>query len=110
MMSVACDCPGSTPVNGFLVDGVIPSSIDTTQQGWASELFVVNRNGQDSFMIGFEFSDTVPLAYVEIVQFDFPVWGIGTSAVNVYSSNLFPAFVTDASANIGQISLTENTD
>ena len=27
-----CDCPGATPVSGFLIDGVIPS-IDTTQVG-----------------------------------------------------------------------------
>ena len=36
-----CDCPDNTPVNGTLIDGVIPS-IDTTQQGWARELFTVN--------------------------------------------------------------------
>ena len=42
-----CDCPGTDPVSGVLIDGVIPS-IDTTQQRWASELFTVNRNGQDS--------------------------------------------------------------
>ena len=49
-----CDCPGSTtPVSGVLIDDDIPS-IDTTQRGtWASRLFVVNRNGQDSFVIGF---------------------------------------------------------
>ena len=38
-----CDCPGSTPANGVLIDGDIPS-IDTTQSGtWASQMFVVNR-------------------------------------------------------------------
>ena len=40
-----CDCPGTTPAIGVLIDDVIPS-IDTTQCGtWATELFVVNRNG-----------------------------------------------------------------
>ena len=49
-----CDCPGSTPVSGVLIDGVIPS-IDTTQRGtWARELFTANRNGQNSIRIGFE--------------------------------------------------------
>ena len=34
-----CDCPGSTPVSGVLIDGVIPS-IDAAQCGtWARELF-----------------------------------------------------------------------
>ena len=105
----ACDCPASTPASGVLIDGVIPS-IDTTQQGWASELFVVNRNGQDSFMIGFDFNDIVPLAYVEIVHLDCPIWGIGMSAVNVYSSNLFPTFTPTATTNIGQLSLADNRD
>ena len=46
-----CDCPGTTPVSGVLIDGDIPS-IDTTQHGtWASGLFVVNRNGQDSLIL-----------------------------------------------------------
>ena len=39
-----CDCPGTGPASGVLIDGVIPS-IDTSQQGWARELFTVNRNG-----------------------------------------------------------------
>ena len=105
-----CDCPGNPQVSGILIDGVIPS-IDTTQHGtWASELFVVNRNGQDSFMVGFEFSNSFFLRHVEIVYLDCPIWGIGSSAVNVYSSNLFPTFVTAASTNIGMLSLAENID
>ena len=105
-----CDCPGTASVSGVLIDGVIPS-IDTTQRGtWASELFVVNRNGQDSFTIGFQFSSSFLLRRVEVIYLDCPVWGIGSSAVNVYSSNLFPAFLTAASTNIGTLSLAENTD
>jgi hypothetical protein len=50
-----CDCPGTDLVSGVLIDGVIPS-IDITQNvTWASELFVVNRNGQGSIIIGFQF-------------------------------------------------------
>ena len=106
-----CDCPGNTPISGVLIDGVIPS-IDTTQRGtWASELFVVqNRNGQDSFMIGFEFSSSFLLRHVEVVYLDCPIWGIGLSAINVYSSHHFPTFLTAASTNIGMLSLAENTN
>ena len=105
-----CDCPGNNPASGVLVDGVIPS-IDTTQSGtWASELFVVNRDGQDSFMIGFQFSNTLLLRYVEIIYLDCPIWGIGSSAVNVYSSFGFPMLTSAASTNIGVLSLAENTD
>ena len=105
-----CDCPGSAPINGSLIDGVIPS-IDTTQNGtWASELFVVNRDGQDSSMIGFLFSNTLLLRYVEIIYLDCLIWGIGLSAVNVYSSFGFPVFSSAASTNIGMLSLAENTD
>ena len=102
-----CDCPGTAPVNGTLIDGVIPS-IDISQHEWASELFVVNRNGQDSLMIGFEFSHPFFLRYVEVVYLDCPVWGIGSYAVNVYSSYVFPAFVTAASTNIGIFPLAED--
>ena len=51
-----CDYPGTTAASGVLIDGDIPS-IDTTQPGtWANGLFVVNRNGQDSIVIGLQFS------------------------------------------------------
>ena len=78
-----CDCPGTTPVSGVLIDGVIPN-IDTTQHGtWASELFVVNRNGQDSFMIGFQFEDSFFLRHVEVVYLDCQIWRTGLSSVNI---------------------------
>ena len=104
-----CDCPGTAAVNGSLIDGVIPS-IDTTQRGkWANELFVVNRNGQDSFMIGFEFSNSL-LRHVEIAYLDCPVWGTSFSSVNIYSSNVYPGFLSVASANIGNLSLADDNN
>ena len=106
-----CDCPGATtPVSGVLIDGVIPS-IDTTENGtWASELFVVNRTEQGSFVIGFQFSSSFHLRLVEVVYLDCQIWGTGLSAVNVYSSQLFPSFLTLASTNIGMLSLVDDTD
>ena len=92
-----CDCPGKPSVNGTLIDGVIPS-IDTTQQGWASELFTVNRNGQDSIKIGFQFLSEFYLRGIEIVLFHCPVQGIGVAGINAYSSFLFPAFISTASS------------
>ena len=93
-----CDCPGTTPVSGVLIDGVIPS-IDTTQHGtWASELFVVNRNGQNSFKIGFDFQTSSSyLRGIEIVLFYCPVQGFGISGVKVYSSSIFPDLFNIAS-------------
>ena len=89
-----CDCPGegegSIPISGVLIDGVIPS-IDTTRHGsWASELFVVNRtsNERDSIKIGFQFSNEILLRSVEIAYLDCLIWGIGLTAVNVFSSNV----------------------
>ena len=104
-----CDCPGNTPVSGILIDGVI-SSINTQRGTWANELFTVNRNGQDSFMIGFQFSNRFFRRHVEVVYLDCPIWGIGLSVINVYSSHLFPTFSTAASTNIGMLSLAEITD
>ena len=92
-----CDCPTNTPVNGTLIDGVIPS-IDTTQQGWASELFTVNRNGQYSIMIGFDFLLEFYLRGIEIVLFYCPILGIGITGVKVFSSFSFPQFINPASS------------
>ena len=92
-----CDCPTSIPVNGTLVDGIIPS-IDTTRGTWASELFTVNRNGQNSTMIGFEFSSEVYPRGIEIVLFHCPVRGIGVTGFKVYSSFIFPSFTSAASS------------
>ena len=87
-----CDCPGNTPVNGTLIDGVIPS-IDTTQQEWARELFTVNRNEQDSIMIGFVFLSEFYLRGIEIALFHCPILGIGITGVKVYSSFIFPSLL-----------------
>ena len=95
-----CDCPASTPASGVLIDGDIPS-IDTTQHGtWARELFTVNRNGQDSIMIGFRFRANLEfdLRGIEIVLFHCPVQGIGVTGINVYTSAVFPAFISTASS------------
>ena len=106
-----CDCPGSlsTPANGVLIDDVIPS-IDTTQRGtWATELFVVNRNGQYSFMIGFQFNTDIHLRGVEVTYLDCQIWGTGASVINVYSSYAFPTFYSSASTHIGVLSLVGDT-
>ena len=79
-----CTCPGSTPASGVLIDGDIPS-IDTTQSGtWASQLFVVNRKGQDTITIRFQFSDSLFLRGVEITFFHCPVQTIGITSVKIY--------------------------
>ena len=104
-----CDCPGSTLASGVLIDGNIPS-INTTKNGtWASQLFVVNRNGQDSFVIGFQFSDPFFPRNVEVTYLDCPIWAAGVSTVNVYSSFIFPTFLSSASTNIGALSLIGDT-
>ena len=105
-----CDCPGTAPVNGNLIDGVIPS-FNTTQRGtWASGLFTVYRNGQDSFVIGLQFSSSFFLRSVEVVYLDCPIWGTGFSAVSISSSQLFPNYLTVASTTIGWLSLVNDTD
>ena len=94
-----CDCPGTTPASGVLIDGDIPS-IDTTQRGtWASGLFVVNRNGQDSFVIGFELSSDISLRGVEIAFYNCPVQGIGVSSIKIYTSFIFPSFIIGATTS-----------
>ena len=45
-------------------------------------------------MIGFQFSSEFSLMWIEIVLFQCPVQGIGISGVNIYSSFLFPDFIS----------------
>ena len=98
-----CDCPGTSPVGGVLIDGVIPS-IDTTQRGtWARELFTVNRNGRDSIMIGFQFSDPF-LKAVELAYFDCGIWEAGITSISIHSSPTFP-WLTPIDTDIGVLSL-----
>ena len=105
-----CDCPGTTGVNGTLIDRVIPI-IDTTRRGtWASELFVVDTNGGDSLVIGFEFNDHISFRIVEVTYLDCQIWGAGTSAITVYSSFSFPTFFQLSSDPVGEISLLEDED
>jgi hypothetical protein len=96
-MISGCDCTGISPVNGTLIDGVIPS-IDTAQQGWARELFTVNRNRQNSTIIGFQFREELHLRGIEIVIFHCPVQGIGVARIKIYSSFFFPTFMSGASS------------
>ena len=100
-----CDCPGTTPASGVLIDGDIPSIDITQRRTWASRLFVVDRNGQDSIMIGFGFSDPFFLRDIKVTYFDCPTWAAGVTAINVYSSFLFPTFLSAASTKIGTLSL-----
>ena len=102
-----CDCPGNLLVSGVLIDGVIPS-INTQNGTWARELFTVNRNGQDSIMIGFEFSSVFYLREIEIVLFQCPILGIGITGVKIYSSFLFPAFVSAASTLLATLSFSSS--
>ena len=83
---------------------------DTTQRGtWATELFVVNRNGQNSFTIGFQFNTDFHLRRVEVTYLDCQIWGTETSTINVYSSHGFPNFNLLASTRIGVLSLVDDT-
>ena len=93
-----CDCPGNFLVSGVLIDGVIPS-IDTQNGGtWASELLTVNRNGQDSIMIGFQFLSEFDLRGTEIAIFHCSVVAIGITGVKIYSSFAFPHIFSEASS------------
>ena len=106
-----CDCEGSlsSPARGILIDDIIPN-IDTTQREmWASELFVVNRNHQNSFQIGFEFNTNFYLRNLEVTYLDCQIWGAGISSINVYSSHVFPTFLSVASTRIGVLSLIDDT-
>jgi hypothetical protein len=58
----------------------------------------MNRNGQGSIIIGFQFLQHFYLRGIEIVLFQCPVQGIGITGVKIYSSFIFPAFISAASS------------
>ncbi len=47
-----CQCSGNTPTNLTLIDGVCPTSVDTTKPTWARDFFAINRNGETQVIIG----------------------------------------------------------
>ena len=59
-------------------------------------------------MIGFQFNPDIHLRGVEVTYLDCQIWGTGTSAINVYSSFVFPTFIPSASTLIGVLSLVDD--
>ena len=103
----ACDCPGTSAVTGVLVDGNT-ANIDITQHGmWARELFVVNKNGQNSIMIAFQFHPPFYLRNVQVTYLDCNRWGPGASTVNIAYSYSLLGFIP--SYQIGTLSLNNDT-
>jgi len=66
-----------------LTDCVIPS-LGGFQSNWTAGLFTVNRSGQSSFHIGFDFSRPVNFTRVELDLFNCPEWGIAAQTITVY--------------------------
>ena len=63
-------------------------------------MFVVNRNGRDSIVIGFQFSISFFLRYVKVTYFNCLIWGAGVSAISMYPSFTFPSFYTVANSTL----------
>jgi len=70
-----------------LTDCVIPS-LEGFQGNWTSGLFTVNRSGQSSIYIGFEFNSSVNFTRVELDLFNCPEWGIAAQTITVYEYTL----------------------
>ena len=100
-----CRCPGDTPATGVLIDGVIPTIDVSDVNCWSKELFTVNRNEQNSAVIGFSFPSPFFLRGVELTLFNCPAWNIGASTIHVYASNAYPVFTP--SAPIGSVNITD---
>ena len=59
-------------------------------------------------MIGFQFNPDIHLRGVEVTYLDCQIWETGASAINVYSSFVFPTFISSASTHIGVLSLVDD--
>jgi hypothetical protein len=114
-----CDCGtvnttiGEESITGVLIDGVIPTSIDTLGERnaagdlvWASPLFTV-RGSADTVTLGFRFPASVVLREVELYLFHCPAWGIGAERVIIHNGASFPQFI---SSSIGSVTLTSDME
>ena len=95
---VECTVPRT---NSFLYDGVIPTLTELDGSEWASRLLTLNTSAA-STRITFDFTNTPAYGGVESVQvvlFNCPQWGIGTSIINILgtgssSADLFLGHIT----------------
>ena len=79
---VVCPMPHT---NSFLYDGIIPTLTELDGSEWASGLLTLNTSA-NSTRITFNFPNTPAyggVASVQVVMFNCPQWGIGTSSINI---------------------------
>ncbi len=85
-----CQCSGNTPTNSTLIDGVCPTSVDTTEPDWASGFFAISRNRETQIRIGFNWENGFMLRGVELKLFNCAPLNTDIRTINVWGSVTYP--------------------
>ena len=87
-----CQCFGNIPTNSTLVDGVCPTSVDTTEPTWARNFFAISRSGETQVIIGFNWNTGFMLRGVELKLFNCATLNTDIHTINVWGSIIYPTF------------------
>ena len=107
-----CDCTTVPDQNtiGVLIDGVIPT-VNTSQSGWASQLFTVYAR-KHRYVMSIRFGSNIMLREVELYVFHCPAWNIGADTINIYNALTLHRFIRqfNSAGNVILTSDMENCD
>ena len=104
-----CQCSGNVPTNSTLIDGVCPTSVDTTEPTWARDFFTINRNGETQVIIGFNWNTGFMLRGIELKLFNCAsLLNTDIRTINVWGSTNFPTF--NPTSLVGSYAATNGDD
>ena len=96
-----CQCSDGVPFTSTLIDGVCPTSVDTTEPTWARDFFTINRNVETQVIIGFNWNTGFALRGVELKLFDCATLNTDIRTINVWESINYPTFNPTVATQIG---------
>ena len=96
-----CRCSYGIPFTSTLIDGVCPTSVDTTEPTWARNFFTISRNGETQVIIGFNWNTGFMLRGVELKLFNCATLNTDIHTINVWESINYPTFNPTVATQIG---------
>ena len=87
-----CQCSDGTPFTSTLIDGVCPTSVNTTEPTWARDFFTISRSVETQVIIGFNWNTGFALRGVELKLFNCATLNTDIHTINVWGSIIYPTF------------------
>ncbi len=101
IMENNCRCSDGVPFTSTLIDGVCPTSMDTTEPTWARDFFTISRNVETQVIIGFNWNAGFILRGVELKLFNCASLNTDIRIINVWESINYPTFNPTVATQIG---------